>query len=130
MLKLCARVALAAAVALSAAGVSVAVSSDAIAQTQKKRTVAKKAAKRYGPVPVTMAPPRARITVQRRTFLDPGKEIIPGSQSEFTDYAFPPAWSPTSVIENRAGVHRSPLPGPFDLPGRNNPYPWHYCVGC
>jgi hypothetical protein len=125
-LKFCAAIFCATAIAL--AGISAA--TDASAQTQKKRTVSKKAAKKYGPVPVSMAPPRARITVTRRTFLDPGKEVIPGSRNEFTDYAFPPTYSPTAVIDNRGPHHRSPLPGPFDLPGRGNPYPWHYCVGC
>ena len=123
-LKICAGLALAAAIALTA----VAAPSIAVAENQKKRAVATKkpAAKKI----VVSGPPRARITVQPRSFLDPGREIIPGSQREFTDYAFPPTYSPTSVIENRAGVYRSPLPGPFDLPGRSNPYPWHWCVGC
>ena len=118
------------AVAVAFAAIDAA-ASPADAQPQTKRVVTKKkAAKRYGPVPVSMAAPRARITVIRRSYLDPGREIIPGSQNEFTDYAYPPTYSPTAVIENRAGIHRSPLPGPFDLPGRGNPYPWHYCVGC
>jgi len=98
---------------------------------QKKRmTVTKKAAKKYGPVPVSMAPPRPRITVTRRSFLDPGREIIPGSRHEFTDYAHPPGYSPTAVINNTAFSRPTALPGPFDLPGRDNPYPWNWCVGC
>jgi hypothetical protein len=67
--------------------------------------------------------PRARITVQRRSFLDAGTVVNPGER-KFTDYAFPPGYSPTSVIDNHAGMHRGPLPGPFDLPSRQNPYPW------
>ncbi|MGH6771734.1 MAG: hypothetical protein ACRECO_22260 [Xanthobacteraceae bacterium] len=78
---------------------------------------------------VVKAKPRARITVQRRSFLDAGTHVLPGDR-KFTDYALPPGYSPTSVIEHRAGNHRSPLPGPFDLPGRQNPYPWNWCVGC
>ena len=123
--RLCAAVFCAAAIALSSVAVTPA---EAQGQVQKNRA-AKKAAKRYAPVPVTMAPPRARITVTRRSYLDAGTYVIPGDR-KFTDYAIPPGYSPTSVIENRAGVYRSPLPGPFDLPGRDNPYPWHYCVGC
>jgi hypothetical protein len=69
--------------------------------------------------------PRARITVRQRSFLDPGTEVLPGSERS-TDYAIPPGYSPTAIIENRAGVHRWPLPGPFDLPGRNNPFPWNW----
>jgi hypothetical protein len=73
--------------------------------------------------------PRARITVRSRSFLDGGTEVLPGER-KFTDYAIPPGYSPTSVIENTAGYHRSPLPGPFDLPGRDNPWPWNWCNGC
>jgi hypothetical protein len=91
---------------------------------QKKRTaVSKKAVVKKAPKP------RARITVRRRSFLDAGTHVLPGDR-KFTDYAIPPGYSPTSVIENRAGFHRSPLPGPFDLPSRQNPYPWNWCVGC
>ena len=66
---------------------------------------------------------RTRVTVRPRSFLDGGTEVFPGER-KFTDYAFPPGYSPMSVIENTAGYHRSPLPGPFDLPGPNNPWPW------
>ena len=67
----------------------------------------------------------------RRTFLDAGTHVIPGDR-KFTDYAVPPGYSPTSVIDNRAGnyMNQSSLPGPFTLPGRDNPYPWNWCVGC
>ena len=60
--------------------------------------------------------PRSRITVQPRSFLDAGTELLPGER-KFNDYAFPPYYSPTSVIDNKAGHHRSPLPGPMELPG-------------
>jgi hypothetical protein len=86
---------------------------------QKKRVVHKK-----GP-----ARPSARIRVQPRSFLDAGTDVIPGDR-KFTDYAIPPGQSPLGVIDNTAFYHRGPLPGPFDLPGRNNPYPWNWCVGC
>jgi hypothetical protein len=107
------------AVAIALGGFA-AVPADA-AQKKRTATTTKKAAKK--------APPRARITVQRRSFLDAGTHVIPGDR-KFTDYALPPGYSPTGVIENRAGIHRSPLPGPFDLPGRQNPWPWNWCVGC
>jgi hypothetical protein len=72
--------------------------------------------------------PRARITVEPRSFLDAGTEVLPGER-KFTDYAFPtgPYALPLSVVQNtggRVGWHRSPLPGPFDLPSRYNPYGW------
>jgi len=124
--KLWAAVFCAAAVALSSVAVT---SADAQTQnqTQKKRVAAKK----YGPVPVSMAPPRARITVQRRTFLDAGTHVIPGDR-KFTDYAVPPYYYPSSVADNRGGMYvdQSALPGPFTLPGRGNPWPWNYCLGC
>jgi hypothetical protein len=66
---------------------------------------------------------RTRITVQRRSYLDGGTEVLPGER-KFTDYAIPPTHSASSVIENTAFYHRSPLPGPFDLPGKNNPVQW------
>ena len=117
--------------AFSAAAIALTTIADPAPAAQKKRTVVtKKSAKKYGPVPVTMERPRTRITVTRRSFLDPGREVIPGSQHEFTDYALPPGYSPTAVIDNTAFNRRSALPGPFDLPGRGNPYPWNPCVGC
>jgi hypothetical protein len=76
----------------------------------------------------TSTAPRARITVEPRSFLDAGTEVLPGER-KFTDYAFPagPYSMPLSVVQNtggRVGWHRSPLPGPFDLPSRYNPYRW------
>jgi hypothetical protein len=73
-------------------------------------------------------PPRARITVEPRSFLDAGTEVLPGER-KFTDYAFPAgSYSmPLSVVQStggRVGWHQSPLPGPFDLPSRYNPYGW------
>ncbi len=121
--KIWAAVFCAAAVALSSVAVT-----PADAQTQKQKRVA---AKKYGPVPISMAPPRARITVQRRSFLDAGTYVLPGER-KFTDYALPPTYYPGSVADNRAGMYieQSALPGPFTLPGRDNPWPWNYCLGC
>ena len=72
--------------------------------------------------------PRARVTVVPRSFLDAGTEVLPGDR-KFTDYAFPVGTysTPLSVVQNtgwRVGWHRSPLPGPFDLPSRYNPFGW------
>lgn len=112
-----------AAVAIALGGL-VAMPVDAEAQ-QKKRTVTKSKQTNV----VKKSAPRARVTVQRRSFLDAGTEVLPGER-KFTDYAIPPGYSPTSVIDFRGGNYRSPLPGPFDLPDRRNPYPWNFCVGC
>jgi hypothetical protein len=80
------------------------------------------------PVEAEPNPPRARIVVEPRSFLDAGTEVLPGDR-KFTDYAFPPgSYSmPLSEVTNvggRVGWHRSPLPGPFDLPSRYNPFGW------
>jgi hypothetical protein len=89
---------------------------------QKKRVAARK-------TEATTTRPRARITVRNRSFLDGGTEVLPGDR-KFTDYAVPPGYSPTGVLDNRVGGNRGPLPGPFDLPGPGNPWPWNWCVGC
>jgi hypothetical protein len=112
------------AAAFCAAVIAVAAFSAPTAEAAQKKRVATHTKQR-----VVSGPPRARITVQRRSFLDAGTEVLPGER-KFTDYAIPPGYSPTSVIDNHAGFHRSPLPGPFDLPGRDNPWPWNWCSGC
>jgi hypothetical protein len=66
---------------------------------------------------------RTRITVRRRSFLDPGTDLLPGER-KYNDYAISPTYSAMSVFDNTAFYHRSPLPGPFDLPGKNNPMQW------
>jgi hypothetical protein len=74
---------------------------------------------------------RSRIRVAPRSFLDGGTEVIPGDR-KFTDYAFPPGrlGEPLSQIQGTAFSRETALPGPFYLPGRRNPYPWNWCVGC
>jgi hypothetical protein len=66
---------------------------------------------------------RTRITVRPRSYLDGGTEVWPGER-KYSDYAIPLNSSGSRVIENTAFYHRSPLPGPFDLPGKNNPIGW------
>jgi len=110
--------------ALLAATAIIAAPADAAAQ-KKKRVVAKPATQRV----VVTTRPRARITVRARSFLDAGTEVLPGDR-KFTDYALPPGYSPTGVIDNTAFSRREPLPGAFDVLGRQNPYPWNWCIGC
>ena len=74
----------------------------------------------------TAGRPKARITVAPRSFLDAGTEVLPGER-KFTDYAFPPNYFPLGTVTNtggKVGWDTSPLPGPFDLPSRRNPYGW------
>jgi hypothetical protein len=109
-------------IGLCAAVIAVAAVSLADAQTpQKKRTVSTTTTR-------VATAPRARVRVAPRSFLDAGTEVLPGER-KFTDYAFPvgPYSTPQSVVTNiggRVGWHYSPLPGPFDLPSRNNPFGW------
>jgi hypothetical protein len=65
---------------------------------------------------------RAHVTVEKRSFLDAGVEVMPG-QRKFTDYAFPPGYSPTSTIDFTTGNIRGPLVGPWDT-SRRNFWPW------
>ena len=65
---------------------------------------------------------KARVTVQKRSFLDAGTEVKPG-QRKFLDYAYPPGYSATQPIDFTTGNIRGPLIGPWD-PTRNNFWPW------
>jgi hypothetical protein len=99
------------------------VSAPADAQTRRRAVVSDGAGTRYVETDES-GRTRTKIVVQRRSFLDGGTEVLPG-QRKFTDYVYPPGYSPTGVIDGtNAGGIRHPLPGPYDLPGKDNPYPW------
>ncbi|HEY7297326.1 MAG TPA: hypothetical protein VH684_05250 [Xanthobacteraceae bacterium] len=64
--------------------------------------------------------PRARITVERRSFLDAGTEVLPG-EHRITDYAFPPGYSPIAeALGPGKDYRRQPLLDPWDFPGYSN----------
>ena len=68
---------------------------------------------------------RTRITVRPRSFLDGGTEVVPGER-KFMDYAQAPTYgwlAPTSSWDPN-GIHRYPLPMPFELPGYS-PYSYY-----
>jgi hypothetical protein len=90
----------------------------------KKKTVANQSQ-------VVVASRSRRIRVAPRSFLDGGTEVIPGDR-KFMDYAVPPGnlAEPLSQIRGTAFNRETALPGPYYLPSRQNPYPWHYCLGC
>ena len=75
---------------------------------------------------VPAKPPRARVTVAPRSFLDAGTEVRPGER-KFTDYAFPASGNGglgINAVTNtggKVGWDRSPMMQPFQLPGYN---PW------
>lgn len=114
----------AAAIAVAALMVNPAGAQNSYTQRQTSQ-----ANKRYAPTTMSNPNPnrsRTRVVVTPRSFLDAGTEVLPGER-KFTDYAFPPTYTPLGVVTNwgaRVGWHNSPLPGPFDLPSRYNPYGW------
>jgi hypothetical protein len=67
------------------------------------------------------------ITVQRRSYLDPGTEVPVGYGSHF-DYAFPPGGDPGRPYwfygPDQTGIGGSPLARPFFLPGINQSNPF------
>ncbi|MDQ0503896.1 hypothetical protein [Xanthobacter agilis] len=90
---------LAAALVIALAG-SVAVAGSADAQQTQKRT---------------------KLTIQKRSYLDAGTMVKPGSKS-YLDYALPmdynyPNYQGSGVGPGPITGLRWPLPGPFDLPG-------------
>jgi hypothetical protein len=95
------------------------------AEAAQKKRVVTHTKQRVVTQRVVTTRPRARVVVRNRSFLDPGTESLPG-ESHDQDYAFPTGYSPARVIENTPVYHRGPLPGPFDLPGQNNPWPWNW----
>ena len=64
---------------------------------------------------------RTRIIIEKRSYLDPGTEVLPGSRHDL-DYAQTPNHRATGVLDNTsAGTNQLPLPGPWDS-GRNSPW--------
>jgi hypothetical protein len=119
------------AVALCAAVLAIASAVAPADAAQKKKSTATTAKSQT----IIATRPRTRITVRRTarrltTVHGLTTEQLPGER-KFMDYVMPPGYSPSSVIDNKGGhPGSSALPGPFDLPGRRNPWPWHWCSGC
>jgi hypothetical protein len=65
---------------------------------------------------------RTRIIIQKRSYLDPGTEALPGSNNQL-DYMELPGQRASDVLDGTAfGSSQTALPGPFTLPGKNNPF--------
>lgn len=67
---------------------------------------------------------RTRVIIQRRSYLDPGTEVLPGSRRD-SDYATSLAnGRATSVLDNTVGgSNQSPLPGANEMGyGKNGPF--------
>ncbi|MFL6795988.1 MAG: hypothetical protein ACJ8F3_01095 [Xanthobacteraceae bacterium] len=106
-MKVCAAAGCAALIALTAG-----FTAPAAAQTTKRQYVGTTRA-----APGTR--PRARIVVAPRSFLDAGTEVRRGDR-KFTDYAFPPNYTPLAVVPNiggKVGWDRSPMMQPWELGG-------------
>jgi hypothetical protein len=79
-----------------------------------------KAKKRSAPPPTRVAAnrPPARVTVRRRSYLDPGTETRT-HEEHFMDYAFPPGDHTITADPNNPFINwtRMPFPSCYDLPG-------------
>ncbi len=65
---------------------------------------------------------RTKIIIQKRSYLDPGTEAFPGENTG-NDYVQMPTHHAAGVLDNTAfGSNQLPLPGPFTLPSKNNPW--------
>jgi hypothetical protein len=67
---------------------------------------------------------RTKILVQKRSYLDGGTEVMPGDvqnpQTTFIDSFY---YSPSSnSVSNHGIAPPRPIPDPFFLPGKNNPF--------
>jgi hypothetical protein len=67
---------------------------------------------------------RTKIIVQKRSYLDGGTEVMPGtylpSNAMMLPGQHPSSGLGNNVITNPPG----PIPDPWFLPGKNNPWPW------
>jgi len=102
------------AVSLAALMAGAALSASPAAAETKKRVVTDQNGR------VVAAKPKAHITVEKRSFLDAGTEVLPG-QRKFLDYAFPPGYSPTGVIDHTSANIYGPLIDPLAVPGHYSP---------
>jgi hypothetical protein len=93
------------AVAVALAFVAVTASADA--KPEKRSTHA-----------YTKRPP-TRVTVTRRSYLDAGKEYLPGHPKPYNEYTWPPNWVPSTSydIANTQVPLLYPVPNLFWLPG-------------
>ena len=65
---------------------------------------------------------RTKIIIQKRSYLDPGTETFPG-ENLGNNYVQLPNHRADGVLDNTAfGSNQTALPGPWTLPGKNNPW--------
>ena len=108
-------------VALTAvAALCLATSADAA--PKKKRVTSGPSRVYSGPTEYSyMSGPRTRVYITRRSWLDPGTEVLPGER-KFTDYAIAPGYSYGRNID-RNNYGRHPLGENWDLGGYPTGFP-------
>ena len=67
---------------------------------------------------------RTRIMVQRRSYLDGGTEVMPGTYAPANGVHLYGQRASDGLGHNDITNPRGPIPDPFFLPGKNNPWPW------
>ena len=114
------------ALALVTAFAVAAVSTASMAQTTQRKTRTVQPVSAPGTVVVhrdEFGRTRTKIIVQKRSYLDGGTEVMPGDNIDPYRNSFLTHRANngigTNVITNPSG----PVPDPFFLPGKNNPWP-------
>jgi hypothetical protein len=109
-------------VVLAAAAVALA-GAPAEAAKKKRSAANAQSAQVRGEAGVVVRRARTRITVTRRSYLDAGTEVYPGSM-RYTDYIFSPGYHRPSDIADPTRSFTS-LPPPFWIPSYHAPN-WGY----
>jgi hypothetical protein len=66
---------------------------------------------------------RTKIIVQKRSYLDGGTEVMPGDNIDAYRSSFLTHRTSEGLGRNDITNPVGPIPGPFYLPGKNNPWP-------
>ena len=66
---------------------------------------------------------RTRILVQKRSYLDGGTEVMPGDNIDSYRATFLTHRATTALGPNDITNPPGPIPDPFFLPGKDNPWP-------
>ena len=66
---------------------------------------------------------RTRIIVQKRSYLDGGTEVMPGDNINAYRNSFLTHRASSGIGNNVITNPPGPIPDPFFLPGKNNPWP-------
>jgi hypothetical protein len=67
---------------------------------------------------------RTRVIVQKRSYLDGGTEVMPGTYLPSNAIMLPGQRPFDGLGNNNITNPRGPIPDPWFLPGKNNPWPW------